>query len=114
MVVVAKNQGHVMLHRQIMDSAIWKSPDSVYKMFTYLIMKANHKTVERGNSTYFRGEHRTSYENMQNELGISSKTISRNIKWLTENKFIEVLSGHREATLVRIVNYDKYQKTKGK
>jgi hypothetical protein len=109
-----QNKGHVMLHRQIMDSKIWSVPDSIYKMFTYLIMKANHKTVTRGTNVYNRGEHRTSYENMVKELGMSTKTIARNLKWLADEEYIDILSGHREATLVRIRNYDYYQKTKRK
>lgn len=103
------NKGHIILPRHIMETDIWRERDSVFKTYAYLIMKANHKTVNRGRYTYNRGEVYTTYENMQQELGMSSKTIAKNLKTLKEKGYINIVSMINNATRIKINNYSNYQ-----
>lgn len=102
------NQGFIKLHRKILESNIWNAQPTKLKMFLYFILKANHSNHGR----YKRGEHITSYEIMQKDLDMSSKTIAKNLQWLKDEGYITVINGTGIGTHIKINNYDSYQSEK--
>lgn len=103
-----KNQGHIAIHRKIIDNQIFKIESTKLKLFLYFLLKANHKSIQIGHKHYKRGEHVTSYDIIRDETGLTRNTISKNIKWLVDNNYIEIISD--KGTHIKIMNYDSYQK----
>lgn len=95
-------EGYIVLHRKILDNKIWKEP-TYLRMFIYLLLKANHNDF----GSFKRGQHYTSYTKISSETGFKRHTISKCLRWLSDNDYIRILPSR--ATRVEIVNYDKYQ-----
>lgn len=104
-----ENKGHIALHRQILDSKVWTENPSKVKVFLYILLKANHKDVERNGMIYKRGEHITSLEIMAKEMGMTRPTVTECLKWLHKNGYLEVEIIRYLGTKLRVVNYDTYQ-----
>lgn len=100
------NIGHVSLHRKIFNDPIIEHPTK-FLIFTYLISKANHKTVNVGKKVFRRGEHITSHANIAKDLKLSKQTVYVGLKWLKDNDYIKTV--HDTGTHVVVVNYEKYQ-----
>jgi DNA-binding transcriptional regulator YhcF (GntR family) len=101
-------KGYVKLHRDIMESNIWRQKPSVVQIYLHLIMKANHRTVVVNRKVFNCGEHITSYENLMEELKMSRETVWSGLKYLRDEGYIELLS--KSCTHVKIVDYKKWQK----
>lgn len=102
--------GHVLLHRSIANSEIWKkATPSTYKLFTFFIMRANFKDIAVNGHHYKRGEIITSYEDIMKDCGFSRDTVAKGLKWLKENGYIVLLDNKKAFTHIRIPNYEIYQ-----
>lgn len=109
--------GYFCVARKIFNSKIIDWPPLYFKLWVYLIGKANHKTVEIKGQVFNRGECLVTYEELQ-------KIGSYNIGWRKETptksaigNFLEKARENNMITtrkttvglFISIVNYDYYQ-----
>jgi len=95
----SKNKGSIFLPRSIMETNLWKENPTKLKLYLYFVLMVNHKN----NGKFKQGEHITSYSRISKETGLNRNTISKNLKWLKEEKYIELLPAR--GTRVKILNH---------
>lgn len=94
-----------------MESFLWKDSDA-YKLFSYLIMKANHKDTEflfnGKKQTLKRGQMICGRKQLSEETYISESKIYRTMEIL-ENEHLIIQQKTNRYTIVSIVNYEEHQ-----
>ncbi len=101
------NQGWVKMHRSMLDWE-WYSDINTCRLFTHLILKANHKEGKWRGILIKRGQTLTSLNTLESETGLSKSKIRTAIKKLISTREIAQQS-HSQHTVFTIVNYDSYQ-----
>jgi len=103
-----KNQnGWIKLHRQILEWE-WYDDINCFRLFTHLILKANHKEKRYKGMVIKAGQIVTSRDLLAEETGLSSQQIRTAItKLKSTNEITSVTSS--QGTIIEVVNYDKYQ-----
>ncbi len=108
------NKGFILLHRKILDSAIWQCGERYSKRDAWieLLLTANHKDKELlfdGQMIVIhRGQLLTSQRKLAEKWGWHHCTTKRYLDMLKNAGMIHVDSSKR-ATLISIVNYQQYQ-----
>ena len=92
-------KGNVFIPRKIIKKEIFKNNPTKLNLYLYFVLMANHKD----NGKFKRGEHITSYDKISKDTGLNRNTISKNLKWLQEEKYIEILPA--KGTRVKIIDY---------
>jgi len=103
-----KNQnGWIKLHRQILEWE-WYEDINCFRLFTHLLLKANHKEKRYKGIVVKTGQIVTSRDLLAQETGLSSQQIRTAItKLKSTNEITSVTSS--QGTIIEVVNYEKYQ-----
>lgn len=101
--------GFVTLDRNIIGWR-WFKHANVFRVFVYLILKANYKPCDFENMTIKRGQVVTSYPKLSEALGITEAQARTAISKLKETGEITV-NATSKFSVITIINYDKYQRT---
>lgn len=103
-----KNQnGWIKLHRQILEWE-WYEDINCFRLFTHLLLKANHKEKRYKGIVVKAGQIVTSRDLLAQETGLSSQQIRTAItKLKLTNEITSVTSS--QGTIIEVVNYEKYQ-----
>ena len=102
-----KNESYIKLYRKITD---WEHyPDSrTFHLFVHLLLSAARKPMKFCGVNLKPGQYLTTYDVLQEDLGMCRKYLSESIKALCETGEIkkEMRNGR---TLFTIINFEKYQ-----
>ncbi|OGS21909.1 MAG: hypothetical protein A3J83_03270 [Elusimicrobia bacterium RIFOXYA2_FULL_40_6] len=119
---MSHNQGYILLHRKIIDSAIWSKPPLYLKVFSHILCKANHKDFEIKLDTgelllIRRGQAFTSYRHISEDI-----KYRENKQWISPSEgeiryivnFLKrtgtiTTTATGNGLLITFVNYNKYQ-----
>lgn len=99
--------GWVKMHRSMLDWE-WYSDINVCRLFTHMILKANHKDNKWRGILIKRGQTLTSLNTLESETGLSKSQIRTAVKKLISTREIAQQS-HSQHTVFTVVNYDSYQ-----
>ena len=103
-------EGYVKLHRKILEWE-WISDDNVFRLFAWLLLKANIKEKKWRGIVIKRGQLFTSRKSIAEELKISIQQIRTATDKLISTEEILVESTNK-GLLITISNYDTYQDAK--
>jgi len=78
---VKMNSGWIKLHRKIVEWE-WFQDSDTFRLFLYLILKANHREKQWKGITISRGQLVTGRKMLSRELGISEQTVRTCLKRL--------------------------------
>lgn len=101
------NNGWIKLHRSMLDWE-WYTDINVCRLFTHMLLKANHKDKNWRGILIKRGQTLTSLNTLESETGLSKSQIRTAIKKLISTREIAQQS-HSQHTVFTIKNYDSYQ-----
>ena len=103
-----KNQnGWIKLHRQILEWE-WYEDINCFRLFTHLLLKANHKEKRYKGIVVKAGQIVTSRDLLAQETGLSSQQVRTALtKLKSTNEITSVTSS--QGTIIEVVNYEKYQ-----
>lgn len=101
------NNGWIKLHRSMLDWE-WYTDINVCRLFTHMLLKANHKDKNWRGILIKRGQTLTSLNTLESETGLSKSQIRTAIKKLISTQEIAQQS-HSQHTVFTIKNYDSYQ-----
>lgn len=103
-----KNQnGWIKLHRQILEWE-WYEDINCFRLFTHLLLKANHKEKRYKGIVVKAGQIVTSRDLLAQETGLSSQQVRTAItKLKSTNEITSITSS--QGTIIEVVNYEKYQ-----
>ncbi|MDE5575785.1 MAG: hypothetical protein K2J11_00155 [Oscillospiraceae bacterium] len=101
--------GFIVLDRSIIEWR-WFKNANVFRVFVYLVLKANYKPCDFENMTIKRGQIVTSYPKISDALGITEAQARTAINNLKKTGEITV-NATSKFSVVTIINYDKYQCT---
>ncbi len=103
--------GYILLHRSMLDSGLWRMPDSYIRMFLYIALQANWQDgkwwADGEMLVVKRGSFVTSARKLADQLNITRASVRRALLALERNGTITVSAAHR-GTLITVVNFDKY------
>lgn len=102
----AEKKGYVKLYRKSIDKEVFKNPYA-WQLFTYCLLNAKFKGNEAG--TFI-----TTQEDIKEDLNMSLPSIRKFMKFLKNNHCIdyETVKGTGGKTIIKIVNFNKYQDIK--
>lgn len=100
-------EGWIKLHRRITEWE-WFDDDKLFKLFIYLLIKANHENGGWHGINIERGQLITSRERLANELHYSEQQVRTMLLKLQKTKEITTKSTNKY-TIITICNYDNYQ-----
>ena len=103
-----KNQnGWIKFHRQILEWE-WYEDINCFRLFTHLLLKANHKEKRYKGIVVKAGQIVTSRDLLAQETGLSSQQVRTALtKLKSTNEITSVTSS--QGTIIEVVNYEKYQ-----
>lgn len=111
--------GHISLHRQLINSAVWKLSPETFKIFILILLKVNFKENQfpfNGEIVELKpGQCITSLGNLSIESG-NKLTIRKVRTALKQLEKLEILTNQttNRYTLITVVNWEKYQTTRKK
>ena len=113
---IPSGNGYIMLDREFINWPLFYD-DAAWKLFTYLLMRANYTTRQWGTSEVQKGELITSYQHLADALNKSRDEVKRLLKKLKNIHEVETMRVGN-ALLIKMPNYLKYMgladKKKGK
>lgn len=99
--------GWVKIHRRLTDWE-WFDDDITFKLFIYLLLKANHKPKKWNGITIKRGQLVTGRKKLSAELGKSEQTIRTHLKRLKSTNEITIKTTNKYS-IITICKYESYQ-----
>ena len=113
---IPSGNGYIMLDREFVNWPLFYD-DAAWKLFTYLLMRANYTLRLWGTHQVKKGELVTSYQHLADALNKSRDEIKRLLKKLKDIHEVETVR-IGNALLIKLPNYLKYMslpdKKKGK
>ena len=103
---IPSGNGYIMLDRELVNWPLFYD-DAAWKLFTYLLMRANYTTRQWGTNEVQKGELVTSYQHLADALHKSRDEIKRLLKKLKDIHEVETIRVGN-ALLLRMPNYLKY------
>jgi hypothetical protein len=100
-------KGYIQIHRQILEWE-WFDDHNTFRLFMYLLLKANHKQRKYKGTTIRAGELITGLSVLSQQTGLSVQQIRTSIKRLKSTNEITSTSSSK-GTKIQVVNYCKYQ-----
>ena len=100
-------KGYIQIHRQILEWE-WFDDHNTFRLFMYLLLKANHKQRKYKGTTIKAGELVTGLSVLSQQTGLSVQQIRTSIKRLKSTNEITSVSTS-QGTKIQVVNYLKYQ-----
>lgn len=104
---MAEKSTFIKLDRNIIKWRWYKNANTM-RVFLHLLITANVSDFEFENITAHKGQRVISYQNLGNELGMTSKEVRTAINHLIRTNEVAKLSTP-QYTIVTVVNYDDYQ-----
>jgi len=99
--------GWIKLHRSLLDWE-WFDDHNTFRLFTYILLKANFEPKKWHGISIARGQLLTSLPTLASETGLSLQTIRTSLTKLKSTGELTDKSTARNRTLT-IVNYEDYQ-----
>ena len=101
------NGGYIRLHRQILKWEWWSNPNT-FRMFIYLLLKANYCDLKFEGKVIHRGQLVTSIPKLAQETTLTPRQVRVTLDHLklTGEVTDTYTSKYR---IITVVNYDKYQ-----
>lgn len=99
--------GWVKIHRQILEWE-WFDDQNTFRLFIYLLLKANHKDKRYKGKLVKRGSLLTGRELLSKETGLSTMQVRTSLTKLKSTNEITINST-KQGTEIQVVNYDNYQ-----
>lgn len=114
-----ENLGWIKLHRTLLDSQIWASPEGL-KIWMWILLKAHHSDkplycemqTGEGKTTVkvFQGQFIFGRKTAAIELDMSESMVYRWIKKLASNKYCMISEQpHKHFTIIQVNNWKQYQ-----
>lgn len=103
---IPSSNGYIMLDREFTNWPLFYD-DAAWKLFTYLLMRANYTIRQWGTNEVQKGELVTSYQHLADALHKSRDEIKRLLKKLKDIHEVETIRVGN-ALLLRMPNYLKY------
>ena len=103
---IPSGNGYIMLDREFTNWPLFYD-DAAWKLFTYLLMRANYTIRQWGTNEVQKGELVTSYQHLADALHKSRDEIKRLLKKLKDIHEVETIRVGN-ALLLRMPNYLKY------
>jgi len=100
-------QGWVKLHRQILEWEWFEDPNT-FRLFMYLLLKANHKDRKFKGQMVYQGQLLTGRDLLAKDTGLSVQKVRTALNNLKSTNEITIESSSK-GTIIQIVNYKKYQ-----
>ncbi|EPE3214128.1 DNA replication protein [Cronobacter sakazakii] len=108
----AAGMGFVSIHRQFMDSRLYKDSQAVH-LWVHLILKANHEdavvNTDAGPVTVERGQMITGRPTLVSETFIPDNKVKSLLRSFEAKGMITVTSMQKKFSLITIVKYDDFQ-----
>ncbi|EOC1199699.1 DNA replication protein, partial [Cronobacter sakazakii] len=108
----AAGMGFVSIHRQFMDSRLYKDSQAVH-LWVHLILKANHEdavvNTDVGPVTVERGQMITGRPTLVRETFIPDNKVKSLLRSFEAKGMITVTSMQKKFSLITIVKYDDFQ-----
>ncbi|EMA1800134.1 DNA replication protein [Cronobacter turicensis] len=108
----AAGMGFVSIHRQFMDSRLYKDSQAVH-LWVHLILKANHEdavvNTDVGSITVERGQMITGRPTLVSETFIPDNKVKSLLRSFEAKGMITVTSMQKKFSLITIVKYDDFQ-----
>lgn len=105
-----ENKGWIKIHRRLLDWE-WYGDTNMVRLFLHLLLKANTDDRRWQGRQVPRGSLVTTLTTLEDETGLSRKTIRTCLIRLITTGEIEIEATHR-FSLVTICNFDNYQVSK--
>ena len=102
-------EGYIKLHRSILEWEWWHDIN-VYRVFSYLLMKANHKAKQWRGVSIKRGQLITSLPSLEKQTGLSCQQIRTALNKLKSTGEITEHATNKYR-LITLANYCDYQGT---
>ena len=108
-------KGYVKVHREVFDSDLWRQSDSVWRVASYLMGKANHKPHDFMGITIEPGQTCRAQETIAEECFKTRKAIRNALETLKRIDFITTDRpfGANALTRITIKEWDKWQGVAG-
>lgn len=100
-------KGYIQIHRQILEWE-WFDDHNTFRLFMYLLLKANHKQRKYKGTIIKAGELVTGLSVLSKQTGLSVQQIRTSITRLKSTNEITSVSTS-QGTKIQVVNYLKYQ-----
>lgn len=101
------NGGYIRLHRQILKWEWWSNPKT-FRLFLYLLLKANYCDLRFEGKVIRRGQLITSLPKLAKETSLSVQQVRTSLlKLITTGEITD--SSTRHYRIITIVKYDEYQ-----
>lgn len=104
---MSNQSGWIKLHRSIKDWE-WYSDVNAFRVFTHLLLSANHKDGKWRGIEIKRGQFLTSLQHLSDETGLSVRSIRTTLKRLKSTGEVTSEATSR-FTLLTVCNYGTYQ-----
>ncbi|EOC1342662.1 DNA replication protein, partial [Cronobacter dublinensis] len=108
----AAGMGFVSIHRQFMDSRLYKDSQAVH-LWVHLILKANHEdavvNTDVGPVTVERGQMITGRPTLVSETFIPDNKVKSLLRSFEAKGMITVTSMQKKFSLITIIKYDDFQ-----
>jgi hypothetical protein len=99
--------GWIKLHRQIIDWE-WFDDKNTFRLFMYLLLKANHKERKYKGKLIEVGQTLTGLDLLSKEVGLTIQQIRTSLTKLKSTNEITIKTSSK-GTIIQVVNYKKYQ-----
>jgi len=103
------NEGWIKIHRKLLDWEWWDEPNT-FRLFIYLLLKANHKPKRYRGVLIDTGQLMTGLELLSIETKLSVRQVRTSLTRLKSTNEINVNSSSK-GTIIQIVKYIDYQIT---
>ena len=101
------NGGYIRLHRQILKWEWWNNPNT-FRLFLYLLLKANYCDLRFEGKVIRRGQLITSLPKLAKETSLSVQQVRTSLlKLISTGEITD--SSTRHYRIITIVKYDEYQ-----
>ncbi|EMR9784962.1 DNA replication protein [Escherichia coli] len=108
----ASSMGYVSIHRQFMDSRLYKDSQAVH-LWLHLILKANHESTvvntDIGPITVERGQMITGRPSLVRETFIPDNKVRSLLRTFESKGMLNICSMGKKFSLFTIVKYDDFQ-----
>jgi hypothetical protein len=99
--------GWIKLHRQILEWE-WFDDKNTFRLFMYLLLKANHKERNYRGKLIEVGQTLTGLDLLSKEVGLTIQQIRTSLTKLKSTNEITIKTSSK-GTIIQVVNYKKYQ-----
>ena len=101
------SQGWICVHRKLLEWE-WFSDHNTFRLFMYLMLKANHQDKKWKGIIIKRGQHLTSLDSLCAGTGMTKSKIRTSLNKLKSTRDIAHKTNSQH-TVITVINYNLYQ-----